>query len=37
MTLQELYTEIGGDYDQAVRILRMAKLISEKSNLSEVD
>ena len=37
MTLQELYTEIGGDYDQAVHILRMDKLISEKSNLSEVD
>ncbi len=29
MTLQELYAEIGGDYDQAVRVLRMDKLIDK--------
>ena len=29
MTLQELYSEIGGDYDQAVRVLRMDKLIDK--------
>ena len=29
MTLQELYIEIGGDYDQAVRILRVDKLIDK--------
>jgi len=29
MTLQELYQEIGGDYDQAVRVLRMDKLIDK--------
>ena len=29
MTLQELYTEIGGDYDQAVRVLRVEKLIDK--------
>ena len=29
MTLQELYLEIGGDYDQAVRVLRMDKLIDK--------
>lgn len=29
MTLQELYSEIGGDYDQAVRVIRMDKLIDK--------
>ena len=29
MTLQELYYEIGGDYDQAMRVLRMEKLIDK--------
>lgn len=29
MTLQELYSNIGGDYDQAARILRMDKLIDK--------
>lgn len=29
MTLQELYSNIGGDYDQAVRVLRMDKLIDK--------
>lgn len=29
MTLKELYTEIGGDYDQAVRVLRIEKLIDK--------
>ncbi len=29
MTLQELYTLIGGDYEQAVRVLRMEKLIDK--------
>ncbi len=29
MTLKELYSEIGGDYDQAVRVLRMDKLIDK--------
>ena len=29
MTLRELYSEIGGDYDQAVRVLRMDKLIDK--------
>ena len=29
MTLQELYSPIGGDYDQAVRVLRMDKLIDK--------
>ena len=29
MTLQELYQQIGGDYDQALRILRMDKLIDK--------
>lgn len=29
MTLKELYSEIGGDYDQAVRVLRMEKLIDK--------
>ena len=29
MTLQELYTNIGGDYEQAVRVLRMDKLIDK--------
>lgn len=29
MTLQELYSLIGGDYDQAVRVLRMDKLIDK--------
>ena len=29
MTLQELYIEIGGDYDQAVRVLRVEKLIDK--------
>ena len=29
MTLQELYTTIDGDYDQAIRVLRMDKLIDK--------
>ena len=29
MTIQELYSEIGGDYDQAVRVLSMDKLIDK--------
>ena len=29
MTLQELYVAIGGDYDQAVRVLRIEKLIDK--------
>ena len=29
MTLQELYQEIGGDYDQAIRVLRMDKLVDK--------
>jgi HPt (histidine-containing phosphotransfer) domain-containing protein len=29
MTIQELYQNIGGDYDQAVRVLRMDKLIDK--------
>ena len=27
MTIQELYAEIGGDYEQAVKVMRMDKLI----------
>ena len=29
MTLQELYQEIGGDYDQALRVLRIEKLVDK--------
>lgn len=29
MTLQELYYEIGGDYEQAMRVLRIDKLIDK--------
>lgn len=29
MTLRELYQEIGGDYDQAIRVLRMEKLMDK--------
>ena len=29
MTLRELYENIGGDYDQALRILRMDKLLDK--------
>ena len=29
MTLQELYQSIGGDYEQALRVLRMDKLIDK--------
>lgn len=29
MTLQHLYQEIGGNYDQAIRILRMEKLLNK--------
>ena len=29
MTLQELYESIGGDYDQAIRVLRMDKLVDK--------
>ena len=29
MTLQEAYSLIGGDYDQAVRVMRMDKMISK--------
>lgn len=41
MTLQELYQSIGGDYEQAMRILRMDKLLDKhirkftKNNLVE--
>ena len=29
MTLQELYEKIGGDYEQAMRVLRMDKLLDK--------
>ncbi len=29
MTLRELYTQIDGDYDQAIRVLRMEKLMDK--------
>ena len=29
MTLQELYQSIGGDYDQALRVLRVEKLVDK--------
>ncbi len=29
MTLRELYAEIGGDYDQALKVLRMDKLLDK--------
>lgn len=29
MTLEELYAAVGGDYDQALRVLRMDKLIDK--------
>ena len=29
MTLQELYQEIGGDYDQVIRVLRVEKLVDK--------
>ena len=29
MTLKELYYEIGGDYEQAMRVLRMEKLVDK--------
>ncbi len=29
MTVQELYDRIGGDYEQAIRVLRMDKLIDK--------
>ena len=29
MTLQELYLEIGGDYDQALRVLRVDRLVDK--------
>lgn len=29
MTLQELYESIGADYDQAIRVLRMDKLVDK--------
>ena len=29
MTLQELYQQIGGDYDQALRVLRVEKLVDK--------
>ena len=29
MTLQELYQEIGGDYNQVLRVLRMEKLVDK--------
>lgn len=29
MTLQELYRNIGGNYDQAIRVLRMEKLMDK--------
>jgi len=29
MTIQELYQRIGGDYDQAIRVLRVEKLVDK--------
>lgn len=29
MTIRELYQNMGGDYDQAIRILRVDKLIDK--------
>lgn len=29
MTLQELYSQIDGDYDQALRVMRMDRLIDK--------
>ena len=29
MTIQELYGKIGGDYEQALRVLRMDKLLDK--------
>ena len=29
MNLQELYQEIGGDYDEAIKVLRMDKLVDK--------
>ena len=29
MTIQELYEKIGGDYEQAIRVLRMDKLVDK--------
>ena len=29
MTIQELYQNIGGDYDQAIRVLRVDKLVDK--------
>ena len=29
MTLRELYTEIGGDYDRAIKVLRIEKLVDK--------
>ena len=29
MTIQELYANIGGDYDQAIKVLRMDKLVDK--------
>ena len=29
MNLQELYQEIGGDYDEAIKVLRMNKLVDK--------
>ena len=29
MTLQELYSQIGGDYEQALRVMRVEKLIDK--------
>ena len=29
MTLRELYAEIGGDYDQALRVMRVEKLVDK--------
>ena len=29
MTLQEMYNEIGGDYDRAIRVLRVEKLMDK--------
>ena len=42
MTIQELYTKIGGDYNQAVKVMRSDKLIDryirklKNSNLDEM-
>ena len=36
MTLQELYRTVGGDYDQALRVLRVEKLLSAGESMDSV-